>query len=96
MGNLQLNQCVNVRAINVACAEPHRGAYGDPSGNRGLTGTIRMEGPRLEGSVRAEPLDQLLTPEEKSKTRLIKIDVEGPNSLFFRICWEVSHNSEKR
>jgi len=69
----------NVRTKNHAAAA-ERGElkiYSGPQHNVGLTTTVQREGMRLETSVPAAPLDELLTDEEIARTRLIKIDVEG-------------------
>ena len=51
--------------------------YGGPSGNRGLTTTVASRQLEFEASVKALPLDEILTAEERSRLKLIKIDIEG-------------------
>ncbi|NQW50844.1 MAG: FkbM family methyltransferase [Rhodospirillales bacterium] len=46
-------------------------------GNIGAATTLASRGGTLMASVEALPLEQILTPDELSRLRLIKMDVEG-------------------
>jgi FkbM family methyltransferase len=83
--NLANNGATNVRALNIAAAaergvlKVHRG----PVWNLGWTTTLEGSGLPLEGEVPALPLDEILTPDERRTTRLIKVDVEGTERELF-------------
>jgi FkbM family methyltransferase len=51
--------------------------YSGPPGNRGQTTTIAGRDFQFETTVEAAALDQILTAEERSRLRLIKMDIEG-------------------
>jgi FkbM family methyltransferase len=81
--HLQENGVTNVRSLNVA-ASNEAGTltlYHGPPGNRGESSILPVEGGELEAEVEALPLDLILTPEEASRARLVKIDVEGAEWL---------------
>jgi FkbM family methyltransferase len=68
-----------VRVINQAAAD-RAGTltiYSGPQHNVGLTTTVRRGAMPPVGEVLARPLGDLLQDDEKSRVRLIKIDVEG-------------------
>lgn len=77
--NLEANRVGNVRTVNVAVSdEPGElTLYGGSKWNRGssstLPGVLRTE----EAVVRAAPLDEILTDDERARVRLVKIDIEG-------------------
>jgi FkbM family methyltransferase len=77
--NLQLNRVSNVRLIQAAVAM-ERGSialYGGYEGNAGAATTLAQEGRPKEGEVMAITMDDVLTDNERSRLKLIKIDVEG-------------------
>ena len=67
------------RAVNVAAAARSGSiaVYAGPAHNTGLTSTVERWGRPQQATVEAKPLDDLLSPEEISRARLVKIDVEG-------------------
>ena len=77
--NLECNPTQNVRALNIAVSDKAGTLklYGGGIFNSGATTTF--EDPELvfEDEVDAAPLSSLLTPQETSAARIIKIDVEG-------------------
>lgn len=77
--HLALNRIRNVRTVNVAVLD-QRGTvslFRGEQGNVGQTTTRAAAGRNFECEVKAEPLEQVLTAEEVSRARIIKIDVEG-------------------
>jgi FkbM family methyltransferase len=77
--NLAANDAGNVRPVRLAVA-PEPGTvnlYGMPIWNIGATTTLASRGGALVAAVEAMPLDMLLTAEELSRIRLIKMDIEG-------------------
>jgi FkbM family methyltransferase len=77
--NLALNETTNVRAVNVAVSDrvTKLAMYEMSEGNIGAATTLASRGGTLMDSVDALPLDQILSHDEVSRLRLIKIDVEG-------------------
>jgi FkbM family methyltransferase len=78
--NIRANQAVNVRAVNVAAADEAGQVtiYSGPRQNSGASSTLKeWRNGEAEAVVAALPLDKILTNGERSKVRLIKIDVEG-------------------
>jgi FkbM family methyltransferase len=77
--NLALNGARNVRAVEAAvAAQAGRVAlYRGPSWNSGMTTTLAEHGFKATDEVDALPLEEILRPDEISRLRLIKIDVEG-------------------
>jgi FkbM family methyltransferase len=77
---LRENGCSStVRTVNVA-ATAKAGSipvYAGPAHNTGLTSTVERWGRRQQATVEALPLDDILTAEEMSRVRVLKIDVEG-------------------
>lgn len=69
----------NVRFINQAAADKAGTLtiYSGPQHNVGLTTTVRRGAMPVVAEVQAHPLGGLLQDDEKSRVRLIKIDVEG-------------------
>ena len=68
-----------VRAVNVAAAAQAGSipVYAGPAHNTGLTSTVERWGRPQQATVQALPLDDILSPEEISRARVLKIDVEG-------------------
>jgi FkbM family methyltransferase len=85
--NVVENDARNVRAIGVAVApEPGRvGLYELSATNIGATSTLASRGGTLVASVDALPLEQLLTPEELARVRLIKMDIEGAEAPVLQV-----------
>lgn len=83
--NLAMNHTSNVRALNMAAAaqagslKVHRG----PVWNLGWTTTLAGSDLPLECEVPALPVDEIVTPDERRKIRLIKVDVEGTERELF-------------
>jgi FkbM family methyltransferase len=77
--NIATNDARNVRIANVAVAAERGTAtiYEAPSTNIGMTTTRPDRGFPVGGTVEALPLTDILTAEEATRTRLIKIDIEG-------------------
>ena len=79
IANVESNHATNVRAVNVAISD-HEGdvvVYSGPIHNTGRTTTLAASGLPEEATVRCAPLDVLLTPDERSRVKLLKIDIEG-------------------
>jgi FkbM family methyltransferase len=77
--NLARNRAVNVRAVNVAASD-QRGQvqlFRGPEHNLGETSVFQAPGFAPDGTVAAAPLGDILLPEELSRARLVKMDVEG-------------------
>lgn len=78
--NIDLNHFANIRPINVAVSDRRETLtiYAGPDHNLGSSSTLKhwREGVP-EAEVPALPLNEILTPDELRRTRLIKIDVEG-------------------
>jgi FkbM family methyltransferase len=79
-GNLIMNNCTNVRVVNVAasdrsCLVPF---YQPSRYNRGNTTSVCV-GPREspQFTIGSKSLPEILTPDELQRARLVKIDVEG-------------------
>jgi hypothetical protein len=51
--------------------------YHGPEDNIGMTTTVPREDFKIEATIRAMPLREILTDDEMRSARLIKIDVEG-------------------
>jgi len=77
--NLALNKARNIRLVNMAVSDRPQvlRLFRGPEWNVGLTTTVEKSSFKLEGEVIAEPLSDILKPEEIQKARLVKIDVEG-------------------
>lgn len=85
--NLAVNASAsNVRPVNVAVSDrPGTLAlYEVNPANIGAASTLASRGGTLHASVEALPLEQILTAEEMSRLRLIKIDVEGAEPPILR------------
>lgn len=69
----------NIRAINIAVSDRcgTLDLFEISKWNIGATTTLAGRGGRRVASVEAMPLTDILTPDELSRVRLIKIDVEG-------------------
>jgi FkbM family methyltransferase len=77
--NLALNHTSNVRAVNAAVFDrvAQLDLYEISEHNIGAATTLASRGGTLMMSVGALPLQQILEPDEISRVRLVKIDVEG-------------------
>jgi FkbM family methyltransferase len=76
----------NVRAVNAAVSD-QKGTldlYEINEGNIGAATTLASRGGTLMASVEALPLEQILTPDELARLRLIKMDVEGAEPPILR------------
>jgi FkbM family methyltransferase len=73
------NQARNVRTVNraVSDAPGTLTLYNGGSGDIGRATTIKSRGFDAVATVASAPLDHILTAEERSRLRLIKIDIEG-------------------
>jgi len=85
--NVRANACTNVRTVNTAVSDAagRLTFYLEDSGNLGATTIVRPHGP-VESSfaMDAQPLPEILTPQELTRARLIKIDVEGTEGAVVR------------
>jgi FkbM family methyltransferase len=82
--HLELNRARNVRAVHCAVSDVagELPVFTGPHYNTGRTTTVPKEDqPVCEGTVHAEALANLLTPDEVARARIIKIDVEGAEWL---------------
>lgn len=85
--NLAANEASsNVRAVNAAVSDKPGTLelYEINAGNIGAATTLASRGGTLMASVEALPLDRILTPDERSRLRLIKMDVEGAEPPILR------------
>ena len=77
--NVARNSAGNIRLVHAAVSD--RGGtlpiYAGRHKNIGQTTTIAARGLAYAGVVNALPLDEILSPEERARVRLIKIDIEG-------------------
>lgn len=74
------NNAANVRSINKAASDSPGSLtlYRAVPGNIGTATTIKSRGhDGEEGFVERVPIDHILTFEERSRVRLIKMDIEG-------------------
>jgi FkbM family methyltransferase len=71
--------CERIRLVNKAAAEESGTVtvFAGPRHNTGMATTLAARGLHVESTVEAMPLDQILTAEEITSARIIKIDVEG-------------------
>jgi FkbM family methyltransferase len=81
--NLVLNNCTNVRAVNLAVSDHEQSVelFEGPEENLGNTTTVSAWASRYhcrsKCQVQALPLPDILRPDELKRARLVKIDVEG-------------------
>lgn len=77
--NVALNGGANVRIVNVAVSDAPGvlELFAGPATSLGETTTIAARGFARVGEIRAEPLDVILSPDERARLRLIKMDIEG-------------------
>lgn len=77
--NIALNGLDQVRPVCMAVAETAGvlDFYRAPGDNSGRSGTSGGDGHVLEARVPAAPLHEILTPAERARIALIKIDIEG-------------------
>jgi FkbM family methyltransferase len=77
--HMRENNTTNVRAINKAASDAPGSLilYRCSPGNIGTATTIKSRGHDEEGIVESIPIDNILTCEERSRLRLIKMDIEG-------------------
>ena len=77
-GNLDLNRACNVAAINMAATSgPCLVEIVPGEARNSGSNSIRAAGAGASVTVRGDALSRLLAPEDKARTRFIKIDVEG-------------------
>jgi FkbM family methyltransferase len=76
---VERNELTNVRVVDAAVSDRDHELplFLGPNWNPGETTTVARPKLREQGRVRAAPLDSLLTREELTTARAIKIDVEG-------------------
>ena len=76
---LQENRASNVRTVNQAVSDKAGTLtlYSGGAGDTGKATTIKSRGLSEEATIASAPLDQILTSEERSRLRLIKMDIEG-------------------
>lgn len=79
LGNISRNNLTNIRTAQVAVADEAGTLvlYEGPPRNTGRTTTVSGRGFAPVAEVEARSLDLILTPEERSAVRLIKVDIEG-------------------
>ena len=82
--NLARNNAKNVRAINVGASDKAGAIRLYQGYERNLGSTTVFPVGELECEVQALPLDEILTPEELSRARVIKIDVEGAEATVLK------------
>lgn len=85
--NLAINDCANVRALNVAMSDsPGRlRMYQTRPDNLGSTTAVRLsEAPHWEFEAEARTLPDVLSDTELRRARVIKIDVEGAEHAVLR------------
>lgn len=86
--NVEINKANNVRLINQAVSDKVSTLqlYSGPETNKGTTSIFGSQDPRFicEGTIDARPLCDMLSREEISRARLIKIDIEGAELLAFQ------------
>jgi len=80
------NKAANVRIINKAAADAPGSLmlYRALPGNLGTATTTKSRGYDEEAIVESVPIDHILSCEERSRLRLIKIDIEGGELLVLR------------
>ncbi|MEV7865305.1 FkbM family methyltransferase [Streptomyces sp. NPDC088124] len=85
--HIRLNDCRNVRAVNAAVSDSRRAVTFvlASSANMGANSIVPYDGP-AESSFETEavPLTELLEPDDISRARVIKIDVEGAEGAVVR------------
>ncbi len=84
--NVARNRLMDLVRCVHAAASDHEGMailYAGQVGNIGSASIVRAEG-KLTENVRAVPLEKMLLSSEIESVRVIKIDVEGAESLVFR------------
>lgn len=76
----------NVRTVNAAVSDRPGTLelYEVNAANIGAATTLASRGGTLVASVEAQPLERILTPDELSRLRLIKMDVEGAEPPILR------------
>jgi FkbM family methyltransferase len=77
--HIRENNATNVRIINKAASDAPGSLvlYRAFPGNIGTATTIESRGHDEEGIVESIPIDHILSSEERSRVRLIKMDIEG-------------------
>jgi FkbM family methyltransferase len=73
------NRLTNVRLVGAAASDRHEELtlFAGPTHNVGLTATVEHRGLQAAGRVQAAPFGELVTADERTRARLVKIDVEG-------------------
>lgn len=87
LGNARMNRCANIRAVNVAVSDhPERMTFVLASSrNMGANSAVPYDG-LAESTFEADalPLPEILTEEEVTRARVIKVDVEGAEGAVIR------------
>jgi FkbM family methyltransferase len=78
-GHVKRNGAKNVRLVNNAVSDKDEVIefFSSLDGSAGNSSRIKQDGMTMEGIVHALPLRTILTQEEVSSIRLVKIDIEG-------------------
>lgn len=84
--NVAYNKSGDVRTVEAAVSdcESSLPIFFGPRGNAGMATTVAARGHGPAGIVSARPLERILTPEERARLRLLKIDVEGAERPILR------------
>lgn len=79
ISNVKLNPDLSIECLNIAASDRHEviSLYQGPVSNTGITTTVASRGLSFECSVQAKPMVDVLDSEQRSRVRLIKIDIEG-------------------
>lgn len=90
--NLRRNRATNVRAVNVAVSdrEGELVLYSE-EGNLGRTSSMQRGDAHAVETVKMSPLDTILSDDERSRVRLIKVDIEGGELPLLRRLVETLH-----
>lgn len=87
LGNVKANRCANLRTVNAAVSDRDELLTFNlaSSHNLGATSMVPYDGPAESVfEVEAHSLPQVLTEEELTRARVIKIDVEGAEGAVIR------------
>ena len=92
--NVAINGLNNVRVLNMAVSDvPGRlKLYRGTAYNPGFSSTVSDRGQGVEQDVDAQPLDVILTEDEISRARIIKIDVDGAEERISRTLPKIFGN----
>lgn len=91
--NIASNSFRNIRPLQVAVSESEGvvDLYSGPRSNSGLTSTVQRQGLAREATVKAMPLEAILSADEIARLRLIKIDVEGAEAAIVNHFLDTIH-----